>query len=100
MSRQIFFAHANGFPSATYGKLFNALAPDFCVTHLSQHGHDPRYPVDNNWHNLVDELIYHLRQQAGPVLGVGHSLGGMLHCMPQSAARSFTGASSCWIRRC
>ena len=49
------------------------------MTHLSQHGHDPRYPVDNNWHNLVDELIYHLRQQAGPVLGVGHSLGGMLH---------------------
>lgn len=79
MSRQIFFAHANGFPSATYGKLFNALAPDFNVIHLPQHGHDPRFPVDNNWSNLVDELIFHLQQQEAPVLGVGHSLGGMLH---------------------
>lgn len=79
MSRQIFFAHANGFPSATYGKLFDALAPDFAVTYLPLHGHDPRFPVDNNWQNLVDELIFHLQQQSGPVLGVGHSLGGMLH---------------------
>ena len=79
MSRQIFFAHANGFPSATYGKLFNALAPDFSVAHLSQHGHDPRFPVDNNWRNLVDELIFHLQQQPAPVWGVGHSLGGILH---------------------
>ena len=79
MSRQIFFAHANGFPSATYGKLFDALTPDFNVACLAQHGHDPRFPVDNNWHNLVDELIFHLQQQSGPVLGVGHSLGGMLH---------------------
>ena len=79
MSRQIFFVHANGFPSATYGKLFNALTPDFNVAHLPQHGHDPRFPVGNNWHSLVDELIFHLQQQAGPVLGVGHSLGGILH---------------------
>jgi pimeloyl-ACP methyl ester carboxylesterase len=35
--------------------------------------------VDNNWQNLVDELIYHLQQQPEPVWGVGHSLGGMLH---------------------
>ncbi|QVQ79554.1 alpha/beta hydrolase [Pseudomonas lundensis] len=74
-----FFAHANGFPSGTYAKLFAALAPDYHVAHLPQHGHDPRFPVDNNWRNLVDELIYHLQQQDGPVLGVGHSLGGMLH---------------------
>ena len=39
MSQQIFFAHANGFPSATYGKLFAALAPDYQVQHLAQHGH-------------------------------------------------------------
>ena len=48
MSRQIFFAHANGFPSGTYGKLFDALAPEYAVAHLSQHGHDPRFPVDDN----------------------------------------------------
>jgi hypothetical protein len=37
MSQQIFFAHANGFPSATYGKLFAALAPDYEVGYLAQH---------------------------------------------------------------
>ena len=79
MSQQIFFAHANGFPSATYGKLFAALAPQYQVAHLELHGHDPRFPVDDNWHNLVDELIHHLEQQPAPVWGVGHSLGGVLH---------------------
>ena len=79
MSQQVFFAHANGFPSATYGKLFAALAPDYPVQHLEQHGHDPRFPVDDNWSNLVAELIHHLDASAGPVWGVGHSLGGYLN---------------------
>lgn len=79
MSQSIFFAHANGFPSATYAKLFAALAPDFSVRHLEQHGHDPRFPVNDNWDNLVDELILHLQQLDEPVWGVGHSLGGVLH---------------------
>ena len=79
MSQPIFFAHANGFPSATYGKLFAALAPDYRVCHLPLHGHDPRFPVDDNWQNLVDELLHHLALQDGPIWGVGHSLGGVLH---------------------
>jgi len=79
MSQTIFFAHANGFPSATYGKLFSALEPDYRVRHLEQHGHDPRFPVDDNWNNLVDELILHVEQGSEPVWGVGHSLGGVLH---------------------
>lgn len=79
MSQLIFFAHANGFPSATYGKLFAALAPEYQVHHLPQHAHDPRFPVNDNWSNLVDELLHHLEQCAGPVWGVGHSLGGVLH---------------------
>ena len=79
MSQPIFFTHANGFPSATYGKLFEALGNDYPVACLDQHGHDPRYPVSDNWPGLVDELLYHLSQQAAPVWGVGHSLGGLLH---------------------
>ncbi|WP_437880581.1 alpha/beta fold hydrolase [Pseudomonas sp. LRF_L74] len=79
MAQTIFFAHANGFPSATYGKLFTGLAPDFQVAHLEQHGHDPRFPVDDNWQGLVDELLAHLGEQDEPVWGVGHSLGGVLH---------------------
>lgn len=79
MSQRIFFAHANGFPSGTYRKLFEALEPDFSVTYLEQHGHDPRFPVDDNWQNLVRELIEQLSALGEPVWGVGHSLGGMLH---------------------
>jgi pimeloyl-ACP methyl ester carboxylesterase len=79
MTQPVFFAHANGFPSATYGKLFAALAPDYGVHHLPQHGHDPRFPVNDNWSNLVDELIHHLQALEQPVWGVGHSLGGVLH---------------------
>ncbi|WP_425915028.1 alpha/beta fold hydrolase [Pseudomonas sp. GWSMS-1] len=79
MTQSVFFAHANGFPSATYGKLFCALAPDYQVQHLDQHGHDPRFPVNDNWSNLVDELIHHLEANQQPVWGVGHSLGGVLH---------------------
>ncbi|MBJ9976614.1 alpha/beta hydrolase [Pseudomonas sp. S75] len=79
MSQQIFFVHANGFPSATYGKLFAALAPDYQVLHLDRHGHDPRFPVNDNWLCLVDELLHHLAAQSTPVWGVGHSLGGVLH---------------------
>ena len=74
MSQQIFFAHANGFPSATYGKLFAALAPDYQVQHLAQHAHDPRFPVDENWQSLVDELLHHLAQQDQPVWGVAKRL--------------------------
>lgn len=79
MPQAIFFSHANGFPSATYAKLFAALAPEFEVRHLEMHGHDPRFPVDANWRNLVDELLFHLDGQGEPVWGVGHSLGGLLH---------------------
>ncbi|WP_263264368.1 alpha/beta hydrolase [Pseudomonas sp. RIT-PI-S] len=79
MPETLFFAHANGFPSATYGKLFGALTPEFAVRHLPQHGHDPRFPVEDNWKALVDELLHHLRAVGAPVWGVGHSLGGVLH---------------------
>lgn len=79
MPDTLFFAHANGFPSATYRKLLEPLTPEFSVRHLLQHGHDPRFPVDDNWQALVDELLHALRNQDGPVWGVGHSLGGLLH---------------------
>lgn len=79
MSRVLFFAHANGFPSETYRKLFAGLEPDYRIHRLAQHGHDPRFPVDDNWGNLVVELIESLERLDGPVWGVGHSLGGILH---------------------
>ncbi|WP_443190388.1 alpha/beta fold hydrolase [Pseudomonas indica] len=79
MVQTVFFAHANGFPSATYGKLFAALEPDYRVLHLAQHAHDPRFPVNDNWESLVEELLHHLGELDEPIWGVGHSLGGVLH---------------------
>ena len=79
MSQAIFFAHANGFPSASYSKLFRLLEPEYRIHCLQQHAHDPRFPVGDNWESLVDELIHHLQQLGQPVWGVGHSLGGVLH---------------------
>jgi pimeloyl-ACP methyl ester carboxylesterase len=80
MKEVIYFAHANGFPGACYRKFYQALSNDFIVSYLDSVGHHPNYPVTDNWDFLVHELIadieiYH--QQ--PVIGVGHSLGGVLH---------------------
>jgi pimeloyl-ACP methyl ester carboxylesterase len=56
------------------------------VRTLDMHGHDPRYPVGDGWHGLVDELVAHLEQYGQPAILVGHSLGGML-CMMAAKER-------------
>ena len=74
------FAHANGFPARTYSKLFSFLAPHFEVRYLERHGHDPAFPVTDGWAELKDELIADIESRyTTPVIGVGHSLGGILH---------------------
>jgi pimeloyl-ACP methyl ester carboxylesterase len=81
------FAHANSYPSATYRQLFAHLAADYTVQALPLHAHDPRYPVRNGWRHLVQELIDDLvARQNGPVILVGHSMGGML-CLMAAHAR-------------
>ncbi|WP_305857132.1 alpha/beta fold hydrolase [Balneatrix alpica] len=79
--KTLFFAHANGFPMGSYRKLLEQLTPYYTVQGIDRIGHDPRFPVTNNWLKLKDELLWHLRQQTTPVIGVGHSLGGMLTYM-------------------
>jgi len=76
----IHFAHANGFPARTYSKLFRSLEADFEIGYLERHGHNPDFPVDDGWCRLKDELRAELeRRYTRPVIGVGHSLGGILH---------------------
>ena len=75
------FAHANGFPGLSYKSLLEPLAQTFEVHPLDRLGHHPNYPVNHNWANLVDELLSYLPDPQGPVLGVGHSLGGVLMAM-------------------
>jgi pimeloyl-ACP methyl ester carboxylesterase len=80
------FSHANSFPAATYGVLFKSLrSRGFTVKAVEQFGHDPKYPVTNNWPHLVQQLADFARREterAGePAFLVGHSLGGFLSLM-------------------
>lgn len=81
-ARQIHFAHANGFPSQTYRRLFELLSPEFRTGYLDKLGHDPQYPITDNWPHLVRELIDDIKGLYDrPIIGMGHSLGGVLHLM-------------------
>ena len=85
------FSHANSFGAATYRVLFEDLkARGFDVAAIDRFGHDPRYPVTNNWPHLVQQLIDFTQQQVdqagAPVFLVGHSLGGFLSLMAASRA--------------
>jgi pimeloyl-ACP methyl ester carboxylesterase len=76
----IHFAHANGFPAKTYKKLFSHLENDFEVKYLERIAHNPRFPVTDGWKELAAELRQEIeRHYTKPVIGVGHSLGGVLH---------------------
>lgn len=75
----IHFAHANGFPAGTYEKMFACLGRSADVRYIERHGHDPRFPVTDGWSELRDELIEAVADHGEPVVGVGHSLGGVLH---------------------
>jgi len=75
------FVHANGFPAASYQTFFHYFSKDYRLTANPQYGHNPKYPLDNNWKNLVQELIDYIRQQGEPVVCLGHSFGGVLSYM-------------------
>ena len=86
----IVFSHANSFPASTYRVLFKSLrSRGFTVKAIDKYGHDPKYPVSNNWWHLVQNLAdfaEHEVERAGePAFLVGHSLGGFLSLM--AAAR-------------
>jgi pimeloyl-ACP methyl ester carboxylesterase len=83
MSKQIVhFAHANGFPAKTYNKLFSYLEDDFEIGYLERHAHNPKFPVTDGWGRLRDELREELEKRyAQKIIGVGHSLGGILHLL-------------------
>jgi pimeloyl-ACP methyl ester carboxylesterase len=79
----IVFSHANSFPAGTYTLLFQHLrARGFTVKALERFGHDPEYPVTNNWPHLVRQLhdfaAREVDRAGEPAFLVGHSLGGFL----------------------
>ncbi len=86
----ILFSHANSFPASTYRVLFESLRKrGFTVKAIDKFGHDPKYPVTDNWPYLVQQLVdfaqREVEQAGAPAFFVGHSLGGFLSLM--AAAR-------------
>ena len=50
----IVFSHGNSFPASTYNVMFESLrSRGFRVTAVEKFGHDPRYPVSNNWPTVL-----------------------------------------------
>jgi pimeloyl-ACP methyl ester carboxylesterase len=79
----VVFSHANSFPAGTYSVLFKQLrARGFQVKAVEQYGHDPAYPVGNNWPGLVQQLhdfaAREVEKAGEKAYLVGHSLGGFL----------------------
>jgi pimeloyl-ACP methyl ester carboxylesterase len=89
------FSHANGFPASTYAPMLRSLrAAGVSVHALEKFGHNPRFPVTDNWPHLLEELMAFTNACVGArrkVVFVGHSFGGYLSLMaacrhPQRAA--------------
>lgn len=80
MKPLIHFAHANGVPSQVYRKLFDALKDDYDIIYVPLLGPDKRYPIDNHWKSLTQQVIDSITRQANgrKVIGLGHSLGSVL----------------------
>lgn len=85
MAARIIFSHGNSFPASTYQVMLDNLRQrGFQVDAVEMYGHDPQYPVTNNWPHLVTQLADFAREKQGdgePAFLVGHSLGGILSLM-------------------
>jgi pimeloyl-ACP methyl ester carboxylesterase len=93
----VVFFHGNSFPASTYRVMLDALRQrGMRVEALEKIGHDPAYPVTSNWPHLVKEVhafTQPLRDaHAGPLVLVGHSLGGMLSLMLAAQAPALADA--------
>jgi pimeloyl-ACP methyl ester carboxylesterase len=82
----VIFSHGNSFPASTYRVMLDSLRNrGFEVHAIEKFGHDPKYPVTDNWPHLVQQLADfaqpHVEAFGGPVFLVGHSLGGFLSLM-------------------
>ena len=77
------FVHANGFPAGSYQALFDHFPKEYQVIYNEKYGHNPLYPVKDNWQPQVDELISFVKKQLlinnqQQVINVGHSFVGVI----------------------
>lgn len=78
---KIVFAHANGFPPETYGRIHTDLNRSYSVASFAARalwpGSDPS--SISSWRDLARDLACELdRRNVGRAIGVGHSLGSVL----------------------
>jgi pimeloyl-ACP methyl ester carboxylesterase len=86
MMPPVVFSHGNSFPASTYRVVLDSLRNrGFEVDAIEKFGHDPEYPVTDNWPHLVQQLADFAKARAdragAPVFLIGHSLGGFLSLM-------------------
>ena len=75
----LFFTHATGFQSPMYHSFLKGFEESFDVQSIPRLGQNQRYPLNENWANLVLEVIDFLEGQKKPVVALGHSMGGLLN---------------------
>jgi pimeloyl-ACP methyl ester carboxylesterase len=76
------FYHANGFPISTYLPLLTSLTEGYRVIGLGLRGQDAQSAGNTSWRRIAQDLICFLDDKhPGPVLGVGHSVGGVTTMM-------------------
>ncbi len=78
------FAHANGFPIGSYGPILDRLADSFQVSGWEARpliqGTDPQEVF--SWQPFADDLKIGIESRfKSPVIGVGHSLGGVVNLL-------------------
>ncbi|OQA97331.1 MAG: Alpha/beta hydrolase family protein [Spirochaetes bacterium ADurb.Bin218] len=73
------FAHANGFPGEAYNRVLSHFENEYRIIKIHKLGHNPSFPVNDNWTNLADELTEFIKKNSdSPVIGIGHSLGSLV----------------------
>jgi pimeloyl-ACP methyl ester carboxylesterase len=83
------FTHANGFPPETYRRLLDGLLPRFQVSAFANRSlwSDADPSSVTSWHQLADDIRTAVAERFdGPVLGVGHSIGGMTCALAAASA--------------
>jgi len=76
------FSHANGFPAKTYTTLFNYLnGYDISSIEVLASSKNPNNII---WDELTEEIIDCVQKIGEPVVGIGHSFGGLLTLLAAS----------------
>jgi pimeloyl-ACP methyl ester carboxylesterase len=90
------FLHANGYPPGCYRALLEDLTQKFQVRAMLQRPlWEDSHPGElHDWTPLTADLLRYLDENhTAPVIGVGHSMGGIA---PLRAARANRNASARW----